>query len=164
MMPADPQSLRDGLSAALAVPRWVDDVAAAAPFGSLDDLLAVARAVATPLTEQEIDQAVSHHPRIGEQAAGQGVSAAFSRSEQSAVTPAGDEDGALTARIAQGNAEYEGRFGRVFIIRAAGRSRAEIAANLAERLELTPEAELENVAEQLRQIALLRLESLWGGA
>ena len=38
------QELREGLTACLAVPRWVDEVASAAPFDSLPQLLQVAAA------------------------------------------------------------------------------------------------------------------------
>ena len=42
--------LREGLYACLAVPRWVDDVASRAPYGSLLELLDVAAAAASPPT------------------------------------------------------------------------------------------------------------------
>ena len=60
-----------------------------------------------------------------------------------------------------GNRAYEEKFGRVFLIRAAGRSRAEILAELRRRLELDPDAELEQVAAELRDIALLRIPQLF---
>ena len=148
-------ALREGLTAALAVPRWVEDVASRAPFATLDELLAVASAEASPLSPDEIDQAISHHPRIGEKPAGQGTSQELSRSEQGASTE-------FAAEIAAGNAAYEERFGRVFIIRAAGRSRREILDELTWRLTLDDAIELQIVGEQLRDIALLRLEKLFG--
>jgi len=52
----------------------------------------------------------------------------------------------------------------VFIIRAAGRSRAEILGELTRRLELDDTTELQIVGEQLRDIALIRLEKLFGEA
>ncbi|CAN5142978.1 2-oxo-4-hydroxy-4-carboxy-5-ureidoimidazoline decarboxylase [soil metagenome] len=148
-------ALREGLSTALAVPRWVEDVASRAPFATLDELLAVASAEASPLSPNEIDQAISHHPRIGEKPVGPGASQELSRSEQGASTEFADE-------IAAGNAAYEKRFGRVFIIRAAGRSRREILDELTRRLALDDAIELQVVGEQLRDIALLRLEKLFG--
>ena len=147
-------ALREGLSASLAVPRWVDDVAARAPFDSIETLLAVASDAATPLAPAEIDQAIAHHPRIGEKPAGSGTSQEFSRAEQGTATDLADE-------LAAGNAAYEQRFGRVFIIRAAGRSRAEILDELERRLALAPDEEVSIVGEQLRDIALLRLEKLY---
>ena len=148
--------LRAGLLASLAVPRWVEDVASRAPYATLVDLLAVASAEATPLAPEEIEQAIAHHPRIGEKPKGEGTSQAFSRAEQGDATELADE-------LAAGNAAYEERFGRVFIIRAAGRSRSEILAELHRRMELDDAIELQVVGEQLRDIALLRLEKLFGG-
>jgi len=153
MIDTMPQDLR----AALGVERWVTDLTAASPFDSLESLLATAHTAATPLTPQEIDEAISHHPRIGEKPVGQGAAQDFSRREQGA-----DQGDATTqAAIAAGNEAYERRFGRIFIIRAAGRSKPEILDELERRLSLPPEQEVSIVGEQLRDIALLRLEKLY---
>ena len=148
-------ALRESLYASLAVRRWVDDVASRAPFDDLDQLLDVAREAATPLAPDEVDEAIAHHPRIGEKPVGQGTSQSLSRGEQGTATELAEE-------LAAGNAAYEARFGRVFIIRAAGRTRAEILAELERRLQLDDDTELVIVGEQLRDIALLRLEKLFG--
>jgi 2-oxo-4-hydroxy-4-carboxy-5-ureidoimidazoline decarboxylase len=150
--------LRAGLMASLAVPRWVDDVVRVAPFASVAELLEVASEAATPLSASEVDEAIAHHPRIGEKPVGDGAAQAFSRDEQAGL---GSDDDDLAAGIAAGNAAYEERFGRVFIIRAAGRSRAEILTELERRLELPNSSELKIVGEQLRDIALVRIEKLW---
>ncbi len=159
MIETSQEALREGLSAALAVPRWVEDVASRAPFASLDELLLVAYTEATPLSGEEIAQAIAHHPRIGEKPVGQGAAQRLSRGEQASL---GEEEPAVVAAIAAGNAAYERRFGRVFIIRAKGRDRAEILAELTRRLELDDQVELQIVGEQLRDIALLRLTTLFG--
>lgn len=159
MREATDRELREALWAALAVPRWVDEVAGAAPFRTVGDLLDAASAAASPLSEAEIDQALAHHPRIGERPVGDGAAQAFSRSEQSS---ADEDDPALADAIAAGNRTYEQRFDRVFLIRAAGRSRVEILAELTRRLTLDDRVELEIVGQQLREIALLRLEKTWG--
>jgi 2-oxo-4-hydroxy-4-carboxy-5-ureidoimidazoline decarboxylase len=151
--------LRDGLMACLAVPRWVEDVVDGAPYASLAELLAAARAAATPLSAAEVDQALADHPRIGERAAGDGRSQAFSRAEQRDSASADPE---LAAPLAAGNEAYERKFGRVFLIRAAGRSRPEILSELNRRLQLDPEIEIEVVASELRDIALLRIPQLFG--
>jgi 2-oxo-4-hydroxy-4-carboxy-5-ureidoimidazoline decarboxylase len=148
--------LREALGAALSVDRWVDEVAARAPFDSLEQLIAVAHDAATPLAPAEIDAAIAHHPRIGEKPVGEGAAQSFSRSEQASVD-AGDAD--LATALAAGNRAYEERFGRVFIIRAAGRSRREILDELQRRLALDYATELAIVGEQLRDIALLRLRT-----
>ena len=70
-------------------------------------------------------------------------------------------DPELAGALLAGNQAYEEKFGRVFLIRAAGRSRAEILAELHRRLELDPDAELQQVAAELRDIALLRIPQLF---
>ena len=154
----DADRLRELLPTALAVPRWVDDIVARAPYDTVDALVGAAIAAATPLSAEEIDQALAHHPRIGERPAGDGAAQRFSRREQQASDA---DDAQLAAAIAAGNAAYEDRFGRVFLIRAAGRSRSEVLAELTRRVELSETAELAEVAEQLRQIAALRLRTLF---
>ena len=150
--------LREGLTACLAVPRWVDEVVAVAPFSSLAQLLEVARAAATPLSPEEIDQALAHHPRIGERPKGAGRAPSFSRAEQAASA----SGNALAEELAAGNLAYERKFGRVFLVRAAGRSRPEILAELERRLVLDPDREIAVVGTELRDIALLRIPQLFG--
>lgn len=151
--------LRDGLQACLAVPRWVDEVMSHAPFSSLAELLDVAAAAATPLRPGEIDQALAHHPRIGAKVTGDTTASTFSRAEQQSSA---SEDAGLAQALAAGNAAYEERFGRVFLIRAAGRSRAEILQELQRRMGLSDEEEEAVVASELRDIALARIPQLFG--
>lgn len=148
----------DQLRTALGVERWVAEVAAAAPFDDLDALLAVAADAATPLAPTEVEEALAHHPRIGEKPADGATGADHSRREQASADA---DDPHLVARMAEGNAAYEERFGRIFLIRALGRSRAEILAELDRRLRLSDSEELVVVGEQLREIALLRLAGMF---
>ncbi|GAA1742216.1 2-oxo-4-hydroxy-4-carboxy-5-ureidoimidazoline decarboxylase [Aeromicrobium alkaliterrae] len=134
---------------------WVAAVVAGRPYDELDDLLALADSEARAWTPAEVDGALAHHPRIGERLAGVGAEQDLSRSEQATIA---GRDGDVDAAIAAGNAAYEERFGRVFLIRAAGRSAPEILQHLTTRLEHDDVAELGIVADELRQIALLRLE------
>ena len=158
MLEVSDQVLRERLHAALGVARWVDEVAAAAPFESADALVADGDQAAAALTDAELDEAVAHHPRIGERPAGDGTAQAMSASEQAGL---GVGDAQIDAALARGNADYEARFGRVFLIRAAGRSRPEILGELRRRLEQSDEAETAEAKEQLRQIAVLRLRTLF---
>lgn len=163
MIDVTDSELREGLAAAMSVPRWVDEVADGAPFESLDELLHLARAAAATLSSGEIDQAMAHHPRIGERSTGTGAAAAHSTREQAGLRHSADADDAeLTAAIHAGNLAYEARFDRVFLIRAAGRTRAEILRELERRLTLDDHTELAIVGEQLREIALLRLADTFG--
>ena len=146
----------DMLRPCLDIPRWCNEIAAARPFATPGELLSFAELAAPAFTEAEIDAALAHHPRIGERLAGPGTEAKFSRGEQASVTGLDD----VQERLAAGNRAYEDKHGRVFLIRAAGRSAEEILANLQERLEHTPEEEVPLIAGQLRDIAILRLEGL----
>jgi 2-oxo-4-hydroxy-4-carboxy-5-ureidoimidazoline decarboxylase len=147
------------LRAALHVERWVSDVGAGSPYTDWTTLRAAAEASATPLSPAEIDEALASHPRIGEKPTGDGAAADFSRTEQLSAPDV--EDQHIAAALAEGNATYEKRFDRVFLIRAAGRSRAEIVDELDRRLKLDDDSELEIVGAELRDIALLRLEKLY---
>jgi 2-oxo-4-hydroxy-4-carboxy-5-ureidoimidazoline decarboxylase len=150
------------LRVALGVERWVADVFAAGPFADLDALLDAAAIAANPLLASEIDEALAHHPRIGERASGAGAAAEHSRREQAvAGESAGADEARIGERLVAGNAAYEQRFGRIFLIRALGRSRAEIVDELERRLTLDQYDELVTVGEQLREIALLRLTTVF---
>jgi 2-oxo-4-hydroxy-4-carboxy-5-ureidoimidazoline decarboxylase len=147
----------DAVRPALDIPRWLEAVVDARPYWHHEALLGAARSAAKPFTQEEIDRALAHHPRIGERAAGDGREAALSRAEQAAVDPT-DTD--VQQRLREGNLAYEEKFGQVFLIRAAGRTPEEILEHLTARLANDPGTERRIVAEQLREIALLRLEGL----
>ena len=154
---ADPAEAARALRPCIDVPRWVDSVAAARPFTSKDALLAFASEAAYPLTPAEVEAALAHHPRIGERPTAATAEASMSRSEQAGVDPA---DTAAAEALAKGNRDYEEKFGRVFLIRAAGRTASEILQSLHQRLANSPDQEDTIVAQQLREIAVLRLEGL----
>lgn len=135
------------------VPTWVDEIVAGRPYDDLGSLLTFADAAAASWGVVEIDAALAHHPRIGERSTAGGVEAAMSGSEQAGIS--GDE-----AAIAAGNRAYEETFGRIFLIRAAGRSSAEVLEQLTARLDHDPDTETAVVAGELREIALLRLEGM----
>jgi 2-oxo-4-hydroxy-4-carboxy-5-ureidoimidazoline decarboxylase len=136
----------------LAAPGWAAAVLAGRPYASAEALLAAADEAARELSEDDVDAALAGHPRIGERATA-GHNAAASATEQSGVD-ARDHD-----RLLAGNRAYEERFGHVFLIRAGGRSGSEILAELERRLANPPEAERAETLDNLRQIALLRLEN-----
>ena len=149
--PAD--RLRPMLAACCDVPRWVDGILAKRPYGDLAALTAVADQSLRELDDDEVDRALRAHPRIGDRPQGAGTEAAWSRREQSGV---GEDPGARDA-LAEGNREYEQRFGRVFLICATGLSAQEMLTSLRQRLTHDESTEAPVVHEELRKIALLRL-------
>lgn len=139
------------------VTRWCEAVVDLRPFGTVDGLVSEASAAASPFRSEEIEAALAHHPRIGERAEGASKEASLARSEQAGVDPA---DAEVQDALREGNRAYEERFGRVFLIRAAGRRADEILASLQTRLTHTDDEEERVVAQQLREIALLRLKGV----
>jgi 2-oxo-4-hydroxy-4-carboxy-5-ureidoimidazoline decarboxylase len=136
----------------LSAPGWAQRVLAERPFGTREALLATADHAARELSSDDLDAALAGHPRIGERAAA-GHNAAASAREQSGVA-ARDQQ-----RLVEGNRAYEDRFGHVFLVRAAGRTGSEILGELERRLGNPPEVEREEMIDNLREIALLRLEN-----
>ena len=141
----------------LDIGRWIEEIVDSRPFGSTGSLLEAARRAAEPFTAAEVEAALAHHPRIGEQAARNSTEARLSQAEQATL---GASDPAVAAALAEGNRSYERKFGQVFLNRAAGRSREEILAALNTRIAHTPDEELAVIGQQLREIAVLRLEGL----
>ena len=150
----DHDMARERLLTCLDVPRWADDVLAARPFDDLGQLEAAMVAATATITDDELEQALARHPRIGERADASQHDASHSTREQSGVD-AGDAD--LARRLEEGNRAYEERFGRVFIVRAAGRSGTDILDHLRLRLDNSDELERAATIDQLTQIAVLRM-------
>lgn len=148
--------LRPQLIECLAVPRWVDAVLAGRPFPDVDAVLATSDEAARELRDDEVRAAIAEHPRIGERARHGGVSAKWSAAEQSGV------DASAADRLVAANLAYEERFGHIYLVCATGLSGEQMLANLAERMDNDPVAELRVVNRELAKIAALRLRKLIG--
>ncbi|TFD03489.1 hypothetical protein E3T29_16750 [Cryobacterium sp. TMT1-66-1] len=116
MLTLSVSALRDRRHTCLAVDRWAEEVAAGAPYVEAGALVDAARRAATPLSGAEVDEALAGHPHIGQAPTGAGAAQQFSRREQASADA---DDTELAALLAAGNRDYEARFGRVFLIRAA---------------------------------------------
>lgn len=141
----------------VALPGWADALALGRPYANRDELFSTAKALTQAWDDAALAQALSAHPRIGEKPAGSQAEAALSRQEQGAVNE-GDAD--LAQALREGNARYEARFGRIFLIRAKGRSGEDILQAQRVRLENSDVQEVQVALEQLREITLLRLEGV----
>ena len=150
----DDAAARERLLVCLDVPRWADAVAAGRPYDDIGQVEAAMTAASASITDDELEQALARHPRIGERADAAKHDADHSTREQSGVDQ-GDAD--LARRLEEGNRAYEERFGRVFIVRAAGRSGQDILDHLRHRLDNTDELERAATIDQLTQIAQLRI-------
>lgn len=133
-------------------PIWARRVLAGSPFRDVDALLDRADRVLAELPDAEIDAALDGHPRIGAT-----VDNASSAREQAAVTTAADS---VKAELAVKNAEYDEKFGYVYLVCASGRSAEELLAILTDRLHNDPESERRVMRSELAKINRLRLERL----
>ena len=82
---------------------------------------------------------------------------ALAAGEQSAVSQASEE---TLQALAQGNLDYEKKFGFIFIVCATGKSALEMLELLQARLPNTREQELLNAAREQHAITVLRLQKL----
>ena len=141
---------------------WAEAMAAARPYDSPAALLRKAAEIWNHLAPEDWQEAFESHPRIGERHASRPVSAVssnWSQNEQSAVEKS---DADVRTAIAEGNRRYEERFGRIFIIRAAGREPGEILHALERRLRNDPETERKEAAAEQAEITGLRLRRWLG--
>ena len=138
------------------IPAWAEAVAAARPYATVDAVAERADTLARAWSRSDLDAALAHHPRIGARVVDAGAEADASRREQAAMSTASDD---ITAAIAHANADYEERFGRVFLSRAPGRSAVEMLGEARRRLTNDDETEAAEALGQLREIALLRLRT-----
>ena len=142
--------------------RWVEAMLARRPFARVDQLLAAADDAWQATGPKDWDEAFAHHPRIGERQAAAPVSATawtWSAGEQAAAVGAG---AAVRAALVEANTAYERRFGRIYLVCAAGRSAEELLADVAARMRNDPEREREVAVEEQRKITRLRLNTLIG--
>ena len=107
--------------------RWAGAMAAARPFVSEEAMRAQADATWRSLDRADWLEAFAAHPKIGAGSAGGAGTADWSQREQAGV--AGAEDAALR-RLAEGNRDYQTRFGYMFIVCATGKTAAEMLALL----------------------------------
>jgi 2-oxo-4-hydroxy-4-carboxy-5-ureidoimidazoline decarboxylase len=131
--------------------RWAATMAARRPFANAEQLYRVADEVWWSLEGSDWLEAFSHHPRIGERAAG------WAQDEQAGVRKASSN---TLGTLADRNHEYERRFGHVFLICATGKRADEILQQLEQRLANDPATELRVAAGEQAKITRLRLEKL----
>ena len=112
-------------------------------LATVEDPLGRARDVARTLSEEEQKEVLDAHPPIG---ARRGLSARSAAEQGSDDAPELDEL----------NRRYEDRFGFRFVVWVNRRPKRELVPILRERLERSPEQELETALDELVSIAIDR--------
>lgn len=140
--------------------RWVQRMVAARPFADEDALFGQADAIWWSLDKTDWLEAFAAHPRIGSQRdvdKKAGTEKAWSSGEQAGAERASES---TKEALARANAEYEARFGHIYIVCATGKSAEEMLSIAEARLANDPETEARVAAEEQRKITRIRLRKL----
>ncbi len=155
-----PESAQEALARCCGSTHWVAGMLRRRPFADKPAALAAAGAAWAETEEKDWIEAFAHHPRIGGKDALRAKFAAtkaWAQGEQAAVAAA---DEATLDALERGNADYEARFGFIFIVCATGKSAAEMLALLNDRLPNDRPTELLIAAGEQNKITTIRLEKL----
>lgn len=142
--------------------RWATALAELRPYKNESELFVTSDKIWRSLRSTDWDEAFRSHPRIGERKAPESAalqSTQWSTQEQYGVVAAALD---VKEELARANRLYEERFGRIFIVCTSGKSAEEMLAMLHRRLENDELSELQEEAEQQRQITQLRLRKWLG--
>lgn len=156
----DSDQAREALIRCCGSDRWVEAMVRNRPFGEPEELYRAADRIWRELSGADWKVAFAHHPRIGDL---DSLKAKYANTRQWAE---GEQSGAAGApeevlqALAEGNRQYEEKFGYLFIVCATGKSAAEMLEILRSRLPNSPGVELGVAAEEQRKITRLRLEKM----
>ena len=139
---------------------WIERMIKSSPFGDDDDVIDHATESWDNVSEGDLMEAFSAHPRIGNVdtlRAKYANTKAIASGEQSGVNSA---DEAVLQRLATANDEYFDKFGFIFIVCATGKTAKEMLDMLETRLKNNRDTELENAAAEQLKITIIRLRKL----
>jgi 2-oxo-4-hydroxy-4-carboxy-5-ureidoimidazoline decarboxylase len=142
---------------------WAASLVSRRPVREESELLAASDEIWRGLGEVDWLAAFRSHPRIGESRAERTVSAQSSAWSEQEQKKAATADEAIKTALRWGNREYEQKFGRIFIVCATGKSASEILEILRRRLHNDDATELQQAAEEQRQIMHIRLKKWIAG-
>jgi OHCU decarboxylase len=153
-------ALQAALTKCCASKQWVERMMRSRPFTSDSDLHQHAAECWNTLERADWLEAFAAHPKIGDISSLRAKyvdTGKWASGEQAGVTGANDD---TLRRLADGNREYEAKFGYIFIVCATGKSADEMLAILEQRLLNEAAAELEIAAAEQLKITNLRLSKL----
>jgi 2-oxo-4-hydroxy-4-carboxy-5-ureidoimidazoline decarboxylase len=158
-----PEKAREAFERCCGAARWVEAMVDGRPYRSPEALYMAAEREMEALRPEDWLEAFRHHPRIGDVASLRekfASTAAWAGAEQSGAATATEE---TLEALAQGNRDYEQRFGYIFIVSATGKSAGQMLEILKSRLTNPPEDELSVAAGEQRKITRIRLAKLLEG-
>lgn len=154
------QQLKEELTRCCGSSAWVNKMLPFFPADDLVELLEDAEEQWWKCAEEDWKEAFAHHPKIGDIKSLQkkfASTAGWASGEQGGITTASQQ---TIEALAEGNKQYEEKFGYIFIVCATGKSADEMLAMLEIRLQNSPEVEIEIAADEQNKITKLRIEKL----
>ncbi len=152
------QALFDTLIQCCHCQRWARTLADQKPFSSIEELKQKAASIWTTASEQELLEAFSGHPQIGDMKALRNRFAASANREQGQIVDADEE---VLLALKRENQMYLDKFGFIFIVCATGKSASEMLALLRARMDNDRATELQNAAIEQGKIMQLRLTKIF---
>ncbi len=134
---------------------WVDEIMLQFPFSNEQKLIEAATDIwYNQCTEIDWRESFTHHPKIGDV---NSLKEKFAGKEQAGVASANDE---VINALAKANADYENKFGFIFIVCATGKSAQEMLDLLNDRLNNSVEEELNIAMGEQHKITIIRFKKL----
>lgn len=157
----DKQHVHGQLFACCGCTTWVELFMQRLPFASAQSLVEGATATwYDQCNEQDWLEAFTHHPQIGDVKSLQNKFAStkhLAGEEQAGVTTAATN---VIEDLAKANADYEAKFGFIFIVCATGKSASEMLRLLQDRLKNSYAEELAIAMGEQHKITIIRLKKL----
>lgn len=153
-------ALEEKLEQCCAASKWYQGLAAKLPFESEAALNQAADAVWAGCSEEDYLEAFLGHPKIGDVdslAKKFQATKKWAGNEQELVNVASMD---VIKALAQGNTDYENRFGFIFIVFATGKTAKQMLDLLLERLPNGRADELRIAAGEQHKITKLRIQKL----
>lgn len=135
--------------------KWVSAMMAHFPFASEKELVnQSAKAWYDECSATDWRESFTHHPKIGDV---KSLTEKFAGKEQAGVAVA---TAATINALAQANADYENKYGFIFIVCATGKSADEMLRLLLDRLKNSAEEELHIAMGEQQKITIIRFKKL----
>jgi 2-oxo-4-hydroxy-4-carboxy-5-ureidoimidazoline decarboxylase len=139
---------------------WVNKLNRLFPFENEAQLLDAAHTIWENCSENDWLESFQHHPKIGDMESLRkkfASTAQWAAGEQAAVAEAESE---VLEALANGNEDYEKKFGYIFIVCATGKSAKEMLQLLHHRLPNPLAKEIHIAMNEQMKITFLRLKKL----
>jgi 5-hydroxyisourate hydrolase/2-oxo-4-hydroxy-4-carboxy-5-ureidoimidazoline decarboxylase len=136
--------------------QWVSLMMKEFPFESVETLIKKATTIwYDECNDKDWLEAFTHHPRIGDK---KSLAEKFAGKEQAGVASA---TGQTIEALTKSNADYEKKFGFIFIVCATGKSANEMLQLLNNRLNNDKNTELRIAMGEQHKITLIRFKKLF---